>query len=80
MFASPPFTFYIQRKGGGGQGGFEFFFKKKDSVEVELLSTRWGVQFTPFPYSCIINVVVQIIPEEWLKDVIDFEPVFVFRR
>jgi hypothetical protein len=28
MFASPPFTFYIQRKGGEGQGGWEVFLKK----------------------------------------------------
>jgi hypothetical protein len=27
MFASPPFTFYIQRKDGKGQGNFESFKK-----------------------------------------------------
>jgi hypothetical protein len=39
MFASPPFTFYIQRKSGGGQGAFEIFIKKV-YVEVEVFSTR----------------------------------------
>jgi hypothetical protein len=27
MFASPPFTFYIQIKGGKGQGVLKFFYR-----------------------------------------------------